>query len=166
VKSAVETIDLVLSPRHRSATLLKWSLVTVPTSAATAAQILAAEAEIGHAFSEAYRAILNRWNGLDLDVIHFYGLPSVEEGVRDFTYAQRLLADDHPAWTAVAGDPAGFLYAELPNGEIVSIDHDGGQESLEACSFDEFVSELLFGARGAGFLGGEWLEELGAIGLA
>jgi hypothetical protein len=144
--SAEVTIQRVLAT-----TLLTPELVVVPEHGVSQEQLSALEAR-GIRLSPSLQRVLRRWDGIDLDVIRVHDI-------------SRIMENEGGGDCLFGSDPSGFLYMEAPDGSIVSIDTDGDGMTVVASSFDEFIDDLVFGARGAEFSGDEWLEELIAAGL-
>jgi hypothetical protein len=166
--SAVSKIREVLDPRVRTSRLLIESLTVVPSAGATPKLLARFDRELARPLSEAHRAVLSVWNGINLDVIRILGVPPTEKGIPPITDCQGLI----PAGPRYAGaivfasDPSGFIYFELPDGSVHSWDHDGGNTELIASTIDDFIGHVVFGARGAEFAGEKWLHDLQAPGLA
>ena len=92
------------------------------------------------------------------------GVPPVAKGIRNLLECQGLVAEGEGN-IAFGSDPSGFLYVESGNGSVLSWDHDGGEIEVEASCIDEFIDEIVFGARGDSFMGEEWLNRLRTLGL-
>ena len=158
--SAVDTIRRVLKTN-----VLLQGLVAVPEKGASEAEISGEEARLARPLSAQHRAVLQEWNGLNLDVIRFYGCgENVGKGMRLVNHQEGvgLLVE---GGICVGSDPSGFAYIEDAVGQIYSYDHDGGELKLEIQNLDDFVDRYVFGRGAASFGGEEWLEELRAAGL-
>mgnify|MGYP002630850404 CR=1 FL=1 len=134
----------------------------MPLSGASRAVIQAEEAAIGHPLSAAYRSVLSRWNGLDLEVIRLFGC---KDGVTERLQRMQtpVLAERH--LICFGSDPAGFLYCEKRSGSVFSLDTKGGQLRELAGGFDDFMERIVFGRDADQFSGREWLDELRRAGL-
>lgn len=146
-------------PKLLSKELLIQSLVVISPNGATFEEINLAEAKIGLNFSNSYRDFLQRWNGLDLDVIRFFGVGKVAQGITKLLESQNIFDSDEN-FVFIASSPAGFIYAENIYGQIYDFDHDGGEISLICNNFDEFVIDYLFGKNSNEFMGDEWRENV------
>jgi hypothetical protein len=155
----LETLKRVLSEPVMSSGLLTRELVVV-SSPATATQLSALESALPRPLSALHRELLLSWNGLDLDVVRFFGAPPVQSDIVPLPEGQALIPAAHPGWVAIGSDPAGFLYAEDDSGAVWSVDHDGGAELRLASSLDEFIGSYIFGQRAAEFGGASWREDL------
>ena len=156
---AVATIERVLA-----AGVLEPGLVTVASRGATQDELAAEAATLDRRLSADHRAILERWNGLDLDVVRLYGCGQVENGLRRLAAEQR-------SWPELRGmlvfgsDPAGFIYAESESGEVWTVDTKGGGDRPCAPNIGAFITDYVFGSRAASFGGAEWSASLARAGL-
>ena len=156
--TGIETIDAVLASG-----VLNGNLVVLPPNGATSEELAAAEQELGRPLSDTHRAILRRWNGIDLDVIRLYGVGVVVPGIRPLVAAQ-LNWETLPG-LVIGSDPAGFVYLEGADGQALVYDTDGGGVKAVASDLDELFSRYVFGCNAATFGGAEWLAELQRAGL-
>jgi hypothetical protein len=165
---AVLKIREVLEPRVRKSRLLIESMTVVPSAGATPELLARFDRELPRPLSDSHRALLSVWNGIDLDVLRILGVPPTEKGIRPITDCQGFIPAE-PGFAgaiAFASDPSGYVYFELPDGSVYSWDHDGGNTTRIASTVDDFIENVVFGARGAEFAGEKWLHELQARGLA
>jgi hypothetical protein len=149
-------------PKLLSAELLIRALVVIPSSGAKIEEINAEESKIGLPLSNSYRLFLQRWNGLNLDIMRFFGAGNVVRGIPKLSEQQNVL-DSSEEFIFIASDPAGFVYAENREGHIYSFDHDGGDVEVICQSFDTFVVDYLFGKDSNKFMGDEWQEKITAL---
>jgi hypothetical protein len=161
--SVVEKLRLVLA-----SDLLSAELVVVPTGGASLEQIRACETLLCIAFSTEQRNLLTTWNGLNLDVVRFGGVPPVEQGIESLVDLSRTLADSMAQLhlVPIGSDPAGFVFFQTDDGRVCSLDHDGGNVELVASDFREFVCDVLFGESSHQRYGQEWLDALRLRSLA
>jgi len=149
-------------PKFFSANLLDQVLVTIPSSGAKLDDIEAEELKIGLSFSNSYRTLLQKWNGLDLDVIRFFGVGNVTRRILRAAEWQNIY-DSTENFLFIANDPAGFSYAENREGHIYSFDHDGGDGERICTNFDYFIIDHLFGKDSNKYMGEKWLAEIIAL---
>jgi hypothetical protein len=161
---SLDTIKRIFSEPIVSSGLLVRELIVV-SPPATLVQLETLGGSLPRQLSDFHRQLLLMWNGLDLDVVRFHGVPPARSGIRSLLDAQVLVPSTHPSWIAVASDPAGFLYAEDEHGWIWSLDHDGGAETRLVASLDEFIGGYIFGRRAAEFGGEAWLADLVTYGV-
>jgi hypothetical protein len=139
-------------------------LLYVPAEGATAEMIAEEERAMGRRLSPQHVAVLRRWNGLDLEVLRLYGCGDLPPRIRRLAENQRL-----DGWevegTVIGSDPAGFMYVEDDAGNILSLDHDGGDIKILAADIDDFFGRLVFGEDAHLFAGDDWKEELRSHGL-
>lgn len=162
--TAVSKIERLLAPSVRAPRLISNHLSTVPETGASAEALRSVESKLQRPLSAQHRALLLTWNGLDLDVIRIFGVPPVTQGIKDLLEWQELV----PAGKgniAFGDDPSGFLYFESLDGFVLAWDHDGGEIKVMASCINEFIDEVVFGARGDSFMGEEWLSRLQTLGL-
>jgi hypothetical protein len=166
--NAVTKIREVLSPNLRTSGLLIENLLLVPSAGSKPEAIAQLERRLPRRISQAHRAILLSWNGIDLDVIRILGVPPTEEGIRSIDDCQQFVGELRNCQGAVAfaSDSNGFVYFELADGSVHSWDHDGGRITRMAESIDRFIQHVVFGPGGGEFGGPEWLRDLQACGLA
>lgn len=157
--TAIEVIERVLS-----SDVLTPGLMIVPPTGANEAMISECEVSVGRVFSGAHRRLLNRWNGLDLEVIRVFGCAPDDGEIVDLASAQ-IRVDAVAGAVTFASDPAGFAYIEDTKGSIYSVDSDGGAIQCLASDLDAFFGRVVFGPEAATFGGDHWQEELEAAGL-
>jgi len=150
--------------RVAAAGVLNPSLSTIASRGATASELEATESEIGRPLPKAYRTLLGRWNGLDLDVVRIFGCGAVEAGLTSLTEEQ-VDWPEVKGWIAIGSDPSGFIYFADKEGAILSYDTDGGDIEKCASDLDDFLGRLVFGSDAAQFCGEEWARELRKVGL-
>ena len=151
--------------RILSSGFLSENYIRVPSRGATDLEIADTERQLSHPLSDTFKEVIREWNGLDLDVVRICGV-GTPEGAHETVLSYRwLFADGSRHFNAVASDPSGFVYGELPDGSILEWDHDGGGTEVVATSFEDFICNLVFGARASEFAGEEWLEELRDAGI-
>jgi hypothetical protein len=161
---SLSIIQRILSEPVISSGLLERSLVVV-SPPALPEDLDALEERLPRKLSLFHRQFLLSWDGLDLEVIRFFGVAQQAAGIMSLSRAQSLLPPGHPGWIAVASDPAGFLYAEDEQGAIWSIDHDSEGVIKVAPSLDQFIATYLFGQDAAKFGGDSWHDDLVTHGI-
>jgi hypothetical protein len=161
--NATETIARLLSEPVRSSGLFSESLLVVPASGATQAQLHDVTVQLGRPLSAQHARLLSSWNGLDLDVIRLFGAAPAPNGI--LPLSKTSIAHAPSGWLAFGSDPAGYVYFEDPSGAIHSFDHDGGHWTRVAPNLDAFITELVFGPKAALFAGEEWLATLRQCGV-
>jgi len=141
--------------------LLHPQLVVIAEDGASDSDLDTAEAQMNCRFSHAFRLLLKKWNGINLDVIRIYGVGNVSAGISPIHMNQVLLNPEFPSGSYVIGsDPAGFIYVETPDGKIYTLDHDGGDVEQVAESFDDLFVNVIFGPKAENHFGTDWLTEL------
>ncbi len=161
---SLNIIQRILSEPVISSGLLARSLVVV-SPPALPEDLDALEERLPRKLSLFHRQFLLSWDGLDLEVIRFFGASKAAGGITLLSKAQLLLPPGHSGWIAFASDPSGFLYAEEEQGAVWSIDHDGGSVVKVAPSLDEFITNYLFGLDAAKFGGESWYDDLVTHGI-
>lgn len=151
----IEKIQMVID-----SSLLSRSLVYVPNFGASDAMLEDAERVLGRKLSLFHRELLKKWNGLDLDIIRFYGCGCNPGPHGSLAENQFELPEVFSSGLVIGSDPAGFLYVEDETGQIFMIDSEGGEISYLATSLNEFICSYVFGERGHEFAGEGWLTEL------
>jgi len=157
---AVSTISKILS-----STVLSDELTIVPTSGASEEEIAAEEAILERQLSARHRALLEEWNGIDLEVVIFFGCgPNAGEVGRlaDFKIDFNLGIKEP---LVIGSDASGFVYLEANDGRIYCLNTDGRDVEEFALDFDDFVDRVVFGDDAEQFAGDEWLQELRHNGL-
>lgn len=111
-------------------------------------EVEAAEREVGAAFDADYREFLLRYGGAMVGSLPILGLRQAEvmgpDTVVDVT--ARFRADGWSSterWVVISMDLGGNPIGMAPDGGILVSDHDAGQISKLADSFEEFVIQLL-----------------------
>jgi hypothetical protein len=158
--SAVDKIERVLR-----ANVLKKALTFIPPRGATDMEIAAAGKALPRPLSARHSALLRRWNGMNLDVVRVYGATETPKEIRALTDAQLSVLAATPGSIVFGDDPAGFVYAELANGQIALWDSDFGDIEIVAANLDEFFDRLVFGVDAEQFAGEEWKLRLEAAKL-
>ena len=139
--------------------ILITSLTFIPEKGATPDEIKQEELIIGKKFSIYHKSFLEKWNGIDLDVIRVYCCGNSSDRLN-------RIADEQfeeltsKGFTAIGSDPAGFIYLENEKAEIHSFDTDGGEIEFQAKNLDFFFTDLVFGQNADKFLGEDWKEVL------
>jgi hypothetical protein len=155
--SAIETIEKAL----RSGVLIS-ELVRVPAIGATESELVAEESSVGRTFSPQFRALLRRWNGINLDVLRFYGCKgAITSAVREVQFSE--LSQNN--LLGIGSDPSGFAYCEDQKGAVCSFDTDGGDISYLARDLDDFIARLVFGSDSELFGGPDWADKLKKAGF-
>jgi hypothetical protein len=158
MKTAVEVIERALASG-----LLMPELIFVPDRGASSDEFAQEEQRLGRPLSASHRALLARWNGLDLEVLRFYGCGAC--GEVDNLSARQEPRPEGDGVVVVGSSPAGFVYAEDANG-ILSLDSKTMAVKRVAADLDDFVGRLVFGADASAFAGEEWAAEVRNAGLA
>jgi len=147
-----------------AAGVLRPRLTFIPSGGATLAQIRAEEDAIGALLRDDFKAFLRTWNGANLEVVSFLGCSEPGSEIA-------ALREQQEPWASlvggvvVGGDPSGFVYVQLSDGRILSVDSDGGEQQIVAASFDDFIERLVFGQDADQFAGDEWKNQLTDAGL-
>jgi hypothetical protein len=153
---AVQTIRCVLA-----AGVLMPELVCVAKRGATPEEIEEEERLLPRPLSRQHRAVLETWNGLDLEVIRLYGCHGGE-------CVDRLSDRQDPrpegdGILAIGSSPEGTVYAEaLEGGIVLALDVRTGRTLDIATSLDDFFGRCVFGPDAASFAGEDWASELRA----
>jgi hypothetical protein len=155
--NAVETIEKALK-----AGVLLQDMVRVPLRGASEVEIDAEEALVGQKFSLALRVLLRRWNGINLDVLRFYGCQGT---ITLQVHKAQLALLREKQLLCIGSDPAGFVYCEDQSGRVFSFDRDGGAILQKAVCLDDFVSRFVFGSDAGLFAGPDWARDLNNAGL-
>ena len=151
--------------RALASAVLTKTLVVVESRGAMASELRSEQVALGRVLSNLHRVLLERWNGLDLDVIRLYGVGSTEPGIRCLRAEQRDWPEVEGS-LIVGSDPSGFIYLERPTGEIWTLDTDGGDEEVVAENIDALFWKHVFGSDAAVFGGEEWAERLLRAGVS
>ncbi|WP_010304014.1 SMI1/KNR4 family protein [Candidatus Odyssella thessalonicensis] len=130
----------------------------LPNNGATEEEIKLTNKTLPHSLSLEYQQFLKYWNGINLDIIRLFGCGNVEPPLSNLLENQ--FDYNNKGLVIIGSDPAGFLYAENKDGEILSIDTDGGEFHTVADNFTDFICDYLFGVHAHEFAGEDWLNEL------
>jgi len=140
--------------------LLIKELTVIPRKGASLDEIEEEENFTIRPLSPQHRELLQTWNGIDLDVIRFYGCGEMEHTLKSLRDQQIFLPGAIQKGIIIGSDPSGFLYIEDEKGSISYFDVDGGEILKIAFSLDDFICNYLFGTRAKEFGGEEWEMEL------
>jgi len=157
--TAVETVVRVLESK-----VLRSSLIYIPDRGATDLEIAALSKHLPRPLSDAHRALLQRWNGINLDVIRVYAA-SAQTELRSLRDTQAGPFADVKGALVFGDDPSGFVYAEALTGQVICFDSSSGDIKIIAAGLDALFAKLVFGEDAATFGGDEWVEELKRAGL-
>lgn len=155
----IATIEKVLASG-----ILIPGLTLIPKQGATTDEIRQEEALIGREFSIHHRIFLEKWNGVDLDVIRIYCCGQSSNRLHRIAGSQ-FEEISEKGFLAIGSDPAGFVYLENERAEIYSFDTDGGDIAFQAVNLSAFFTDLVFGQNADQFSGADWKEELRARNL-
>lgn len=143
--------------------LLSKGLCYVPTHGASKQSIEKEEDLLGKKISKQHRTLLEKWDGINLEVLRFYGCTKDKE-TRQISECQFDLDElDNPIF--FASEPAGYIYVYDKEEKIYLIDTDGWEITKIATSLEDFICNYVFGKRAAEFAGDEWFDEVKAAGL-
>lgn len=142
-----------------SSNLLINELTFIPQLGAALEQIVNEEKFMIRPLSEQHKELLKKWNGINLDVIQFFGCDTSQSDA-ELKNNQELLPREIKKGIIIASDPSGFLYIEDEEGKIFLLDTDGGQISIIASSLEDLICNYIFGNRAEEFGGKEWKREL------
>ena len=101
-----------------SSDLLIRELTIIPTRGASLNEIKEEENFITHPLSLPHKALLQIWNGIDLDVVRFYGCGETENTLKTLRNNQISLPIAVQKGIIIGSDPSGFLYIEDEKGHI------------------------------------------------
>ncbi len=144
--------------------LFEPSLIFIPKEGLSETELDNLEKEIGRKLSPYHKEFLQKWNGINLEIIRLYGFGNKEKRIRQLTDEQneRFLSKH----TLVIGsDPSGFIYLEDKEFNILCLDTISGETQFLARNLDDFFSALVFGEESNKFLGEEWKNELHKLGF-
>lgn len=150
----IETIEKVIESK-----ILISGLPFIPERGATLDEIKQEELQISRNFSTYLKTFLEKWNGIDLDVIQIYccGITSNRiYRIADEQFEELI----SKGLITIGSDSAGFVYLESEKAEIYSFDTDGGEIVFQAENLEVFFTDLVFGQNADKFLGKKWKEEL------
>lgn len=157
----IELIEKVLSSG-----LLLEPLTYIPANGANHIELSVLNDALPKPLSAAHKSILQKWNGLNLDVIRLYGASAISGELKGLTESQDNVPISFSDGYIVFGDdPAGFVYLEDDEGRIWSLDTEIQVTSLIAIDMDDFFQNYLFGLKGFEFGGENWMLELRSAGL-
>jgi hypothetical protein len=150
----IETIERVIKTR-----ILKESLTLIPDKGASLDNIAEEEALVGRKFSIYHKLFLEKWNGIDLEIIRIYCCATPVNRLKRISDEQfkELISN---GLMVIGSDPSGFVYLENDKAEIYSLDTDGSEIEFLANNLDIFFADLIFGQNANKFLGDEWKKEL------
>ena len=141
--------------------LLDEDLIDVP-GPSTDLQIKEEESKLQKNISSEYKIFLQNYNGLNLDVIRFYGVGKTDNYIKSLSNSRGDLGING---IAIGDDPAGFFYIQNLSGHIYSCDSKSGDVKCLSNSFSNFVSDVIFGKDADKFAGSEWKSELYDAGI-
>ena len=153
--SAVDRIRAVLDAR-----LLLPELTIVPTRGATDDELQAEESLLGRRFCEDHALLLKAWNGIALEVVRFFGCGVLARDVGRLLDLQLKAVDIAAGAIVIGSDASGFVYFQLCDGRVFTMDTDGGEIEESASNLDDFVERLVLGPDAALFAGQDWLDQL------
>lgn len=151
----LKKIDLVLD-----SSLLFKELISIPKKGAEDQSIIEEEAYLSRRLLPAHKMLLKKWNGLNLDIIRFYGCGSTKEDIGCLRDNQKQLSGEFNNSIVVASDPSGFEYIEDQDGVIYVFDTDGGSFEKVTTTLEELIEDYIFGCNSYKFGGHEWCREL------
>ena len=140
--------------------ILNKNLTVVPNKGASIEEINKEEKSLSRVFSQQHRNLLKKWNGIDLEVISFYGCNEPEDTLECLRNNQELLPSAISKRIIIGSDPAGFIYIEDESGKFFLLDTDGGEIAEIASSIEDLICNYVFGKRAKEFGGEEWEQEL------
>src|SRR3984893_2190154 len=157
--AAVEVIEKVLGTLPAGP--LMSSMVDVPARGARHEELAAEEKLLPRRLSGRHRDLLQRWNGINLDMIRVYGVGQTDPAIMRLSRSQLDISQDFPGWIVFASSPAGFVYAEDSDGVIHSYDTQAmaspaGAAKVVASDIDDFFSRFVFGSDSDKFCEGDW----------
>lgn len=155
----VEFIETVLS----SGLLIK-ELTYIPLQGASLDELINLDTNLIRPLSQPHKDILQKWNGLNLDVIRIFGATPTSGELKGLTEVQDTVLA-RGGNIVFADDPAGFMYVEDIEGGIWSIDIQSDNKSLVSQNMDDFFKSYLFGSKASAFGGESWIDELRAAKL-
>jgi len=160
-----------MSASHTIAKVLETDLLTeelliVPARGATRGELQDEQILIGRRLTEVHQNLLTHWNGIDLEVIRFFGCGIGVHGIRRLSNCQVDFDFGIEGMLVIGSDPSGFMYIEGDDGRIYSADNDGGKFKTLASDLDDLVDRYIFGEHAADFAGDDWLDEVRASGLS
>ena len=154
----------IIEKAIRSGVLIE-GLTVIPDNGATDIEIAQEESKLPRRLSEQHKALLRRWNGMNMDVMRLYGCINVHPELRQLSDAQTDMFSGVSNYIVFGDDPSGFMYAENGGGVIYSVQVSTGDVKELANSLDDFFERLVFGKDAKEFGGIDWEEELRDAGL-
>lgn len=158
--NAVEIIEKVLA-----ADGLKKTMFTVPEAGVSREVLAQLSSPLARPLSEQHMRILERWNGINLDVIRVGGVNSSDRGIGDLMSEGFQSFAPAPGFVAFGSNFVGFVFVEAEDGSIWSADTDGDALTYLADDMDDFFVRLVFGKDAAEFMTEDWLADLQAAGI-
>lgn len=158
--SAIERIQAVLDAR-----VLVPQLMVVPTTGAMESEIDNEQLLLGRSFCADHVEILRRWNGIGLEVVRLFGCGDSAGQSGRISALQFISGYGVEGAIAVGADPSGFIYIQLADQRLFSLDSDGGEVTQVAKDLDDFFERLVFGTDASSFAGEEWLADLRSAGI-
>ena len=146
---------------------IPMGLVYIPSRGATQEELNETEKNISRSLPQEIKLILNKWNGLHLDIINFFGCGNTEGSINNIEENQleNYGYENDLGLLSFADDPSGYLYLIDEAGQIYSFDLKLNKLDSMANSLDEFICEIVFGPRAKDFAGEEWMNDLVKSGL-
>lgn len=160
---AITVIEKVLDKLNAGPLL--QSMVYVPGRGATHDELSAEDRLLPRKMSARHRDLLMRWNGINLDMVKIYGVGQTDARIKRLSRCQLDISQDFPGWVVFASNPAGFVYAEGPDGVVHTYDTQAfsspsGAEKMVASDIDDFFSRFVFGSDSDEFCAGDWKRRL------
>lgn len=140
-------------------------LTVIPDVGATDIEISQEESQLPRKLSDQHRALLRRWNGMNMDVMRLYGCMNVHPELRRLSDAQTDMFSGVSNYIVFGDDPSGFMYAEDDSGTVYSVQVSTGDVKFLARDLNDFFERLVFGKDAKEFGGKDWEEELMNAGL-
>ena len=156
----IELIKKVLSSN-----LLIPEMKYAPPNGASTEELAALDKSLSRSLSQSHKDILERWNGLNLDVVRIYGATPTKGEIEGLINIHEEALINQEGYIVFGGDPAGFIYAEDSEGQVWTYDYKCDNLTLIAQSMDDFFQNYLFGLGAAAFAGDSWVDELKAAGI-
>lgn len=150
----VEIIERVLTSK-----LLSPNLIVADVSGATPEEILEEESLLNRNLSFQHKHFLERWNGIDLEVIQLFCCGEQTSRLKRLHNEQ--ITNLQNSYLVIGSDPSGFAYLEkTENLQIFSLDSKSTELSYLATNLDELFEGVIFGEKSGDFLGEDWIGEL------
>lgn len=152
--SAISIVEKVLSSE-----LLNSNLILVPDSAVLSEEIEKEESLLNRTFSLQHKKFLQRWNGIDLEVIRLYCCGNQKERLRRL--ADEQISSLNQSFLVIGSDSSGFVYLERNTDfQIFVFDTQSDEIKYLADNFDDLFEKVVFGEEAKEFLGEDWFNEL------